>query len=77
MQRKFLSKNEHAKLHPRFAHHRCVVERVIGRMKQISAFIAGPIYEKQDRRLADVLLVVSAIVNYQLSQNANLFVKKQ
>jgi hypothetical protein len=34
------------------AHHRCVVERVIGRMKQSSAFIAGPIFEKQHHKLS-------------------------
>lgn len=46
-------------------------------MKQISAFIAGPICERQHEKLADVLLVVSALVNYQLSQNPNLFVKDE
>lgn len=76
-QSKFLKDNPHALLNPRFAHHRCAIERVIGRIKQISAFIAGPIYEIQDRRLADALLVVAAIVNRQLSMNPNLFVKEQ
>lgn len=44
-------------------------------MKAWSHFISGPIYEKQSQRLVDVLLVVSAIVNYELDLNPNLFVK--
>jgi hypothetical protein len=76
-QKKFLEQNPHARLIPRFAHHRCVVERVIGRMKQSSSFIAGPIYESQHDKLSSVLLIVSGLVNRQLESNPNLFVQKQ
>ncbi len=61
---------------PRFAHHRCVVERVIGRLKTMSNFVTGPVYASQSRRLRETVLVVCAISNVLLNANPNLYVSE-
>ena len=62
-------------VHARFAHHRGVVERVIGMMKAMSAVVAGPIALRQHGRLFDVLVIVSSLINLRLRDNPELFVK--
>ena len=74
-QAKFLAANAHAMLSPRFATHRSVVERVIGMMKRMSTFVAGPVFTRQHKDLGRVLRIVGALVNRQLSLNSRLFVR--
>ena len=63
-------------VHERFAHHRGVVERVIGMAKSISKFVSGPIFVRQSQTLQNVLLVVAALINWRLEANSLLFTSK-
>ena len=77
-QRAFSAAHPHSLLSPRFATHRCVVERVIGAIKRLSRFVAGPIYLRQSAlMLPSVLLVVTALINRRLDSKPNLFVRQQ
>ena len=73
-QNNFLARNQHSMLEARFATHRSVVERVIGAMKRVSRFVAGPIREMQADSLRRVLLIVAALLNRRLQASQTLFV---
>jgi hypothetical protein len=63
------------RIEARFAVYRGVIERVIGKMKSMSKFLAGPITLRQQSRLFRVLVIVSALVNRQVKLDSSLFAK--
>lgn len=72
----FMAKHPNAILHPFFASHRSVVERVFGFLKQKSKFLAGPIYYSQAGALTRVIKVLCALHNVILLENPHLHVRK-
>ena len=62
-------------VHRRHSPHRAVIERVIGMMKRVSHFVAGPVFQRSDAQLGAVLFITATIVNRLISVNQQLFVR--
>ena len=70
---KFADKSKYI-IHTRFSHWRSLIERVIGRVKSVSRFVAGPLYlDTANKRLANVLVLVASLCNKALAKNKQLY----
>jgi hypothetical protein len=66
---------DHFRCGPEFSQPRAVVERVIGKLKSLSDFIAGPITINSAHQLREVILIYSGIINRLLEKRPEMFSK--